>query len=796
MCVILPKSYDATSEWFENFQEFAHVASFVLRIGVLVVVAGVSTVAESADQSVSFNRDVRPILAKNCFACHGPDKGTREANLRLDSADGATAVLDGRRAVVPGQPEKSELVARIESDDSDLLMPPFDSGHELSKNEKAMLRRWIAEGGEYNIHWSFVPPEKLETPAVKMADWPKHTIDYFVLARLEAEKLAPSTQADRYRLIRRVSFDLTGQPPTPEEADAFVADSSNDAFEKVVDRLLASEAYGEHWARKWLDLARYADTKGYEKDRHRDIWKFRDWVISALNQDMPFDQFTIEQLAGDLLSGATDEQILATAFHRNTMTNDEGGTDNEEFRIAAVKDRVDTTLQVWMGLTMGCAKCHSHKYDPISQQDYYSFYAFFNQTEDADRYDDGPTLPQPTPEQISQIASLEGDIKALKEKQKTEPDKTVEARLKDQEKKLEDLRDSVTKTPIMKELAESKRRETRIHQRGNFLDPGEKVEPAVLSIFGSLNDDLPANRLGVAQWIMLPENPLTARVMVNRIWARLFGVGLVETEEDFGTQGMMPSHRELLDWLAVDFRQNGWSIKQLIRTIVLSSTYQQSAAVTSETLAADPRNILFSRGPRFRLSAEMVRDQSLAVSGLLTRELGGASVMPPQPDGVWKSTYNALKWQDSIGPNRYRRGLYTYWKRTSPYPAMTTFDAGSGEVCQIRRVRTNTPLQALVTLNDPAFVEAAGALAQRMDDVAGTIAAKIHRGFRLTLTRPPTENEVSRLVELYEALSSDFASTPEAAAQLVKAARLESGNAALIAVANVLLNLDETLMKP
>ena len=796
VCVVMPKSYDVTIEWFENFQEFALVASRVLRIGVLVLVGGASAVAESSDQSVSFNRDVRPILAKNCFACHGPDEGTREADLRLDSAEGATANLDGHRAVVPGKPDQSELIARIESHDSDLLMPPLDSGHELSKNEKDMLRRWIAEGGEYNVHWSFVPPDKLETPAVEMADWPKHPLDYFVLARLEAQKLTPSVRVDRYRLIRRVSLDLTGLPPSPEEADAFLADSSDDAFEKVVDRLLASEAYGEHWARMWLDLARYADTKGYEKDRHRDIWKFRDWVINALNQDLPFDQFTIEQLAGDLLPEATEEQILATAFHRNTMTNDEGGTDNEEFRIAAVKDRVDTTLQVWMGLTMGCAKCHSHKYDPISQQDYYSFYAFFNQTEDADRSDDYPVLPQPTPEQTSQIASLESDIKALKEKQKAEPDETVEAMLKAQEKKLKDLRESVTKTPIMKELAESKRRETRIHQRGNFLDPGEKVEPAVLSIFGSLNDDLPANRLGVAQWIMQPENPLTARVMVNRVWARLFGIGLVETEEDFGTQGMMPSHRELLDWLAVDFRQNGWSIKQLIRSIVLSATYQQSAVVTPETLAADPRNILFSRGPRFRLSAEMVRDQALAVSGLLTRKLGGSSVMPPQPDGVWKSTYNALSWQDSQGSDRYRRGLYTYWKRTSPYPAMATFDAGSGEVCQIRRVRTNTPLQALVTLNDPAFVEAAGALAQRMDEVAGTVAAKIHRGFRLTLTRPPTESEVSRLVELYDALSSDYASTPEAATQLVKAARLESGDATLIAVANVLLNLDETLMKP
>ncbi|MGZ0163598.1 MAG: DUF1553 domain-containing protein, partial [Planctomycetales bacterium] len=499
---------------------------------------------------------------------------------------------------------------------------------------------------------------------------------------------------------------------------------------------------------------------------------------------------------GDLIPEATNQQKLATAFHRNTMTNDEGGTDNEEFRIAAVKDRVDTTMQVWMGLTMGCAKCHSHKYDPISQQDYYSFYAFFNQSEDADRSDDFPTLPLPTPEQTKQIGKLEADIKALQEQQKSKPDEATEAMIKAQQKALTGLRNSVTKTPVMRERAEGKRRETRLHQRGNFLDPGGVVQPAVLTLFGSLSDDGPTSRLDVARWITQDENPLTSRVMVNRVWARLFGIGLVETEEDFGTQGMLPSHSELLDWLAVDFRENGWSIKKLIRSVVLSATYQQSAAVTQEKLAADPRNILLCRGPRFRLSAETVRDQALAVSGLLTHKVGGPSVMPPQPDGVWKSTYNALKWQDATGEDRYRRGLYTYWKRTSPYPAMTTFDAGSGEVCQIRRVRTNTPLQALVTLNDPAFVEAAGALAGRMNDVEGVTSEKIRRGFRLALTRPPSKGEVARLVSLYEMLSSDLPPGSAAASRLVQAARLESGDAALIAVANVLLNLDEALMKP
>lgn len=756
----------------------------------------VSSTTMAADEPVNFNRDIRPLLAQNCFACHGPDEASREADLQLDSFDGATVDLGGHRALIPGKPDESELIARIESQDPDAVMPPPDSGHRLSDAQKKLLRQWIAEGGEYTIHWSFSQPVKSPRPFVRQTDWPANDIDFFVLARLEAAELEPAATADRYRMIRRVALDLTGLPPTPEQADAFAADSSDDAFAKVVDHFLASEAYGEHWARMWLDLARYADTKGYEKDRHRNIWPFRDWVINALNQDMPFDQFTMEQLAGDLLPDPTTDQLIATAFHRNTMTNDEGGTDNEEFRIAAVKDRVDTTLQVWMGLTMGCAKCHSHKYDPISQQDYYSFYAMFNQTEDADRPDDAPVLPVPDAAQEQQIAELESTIRDLRKQQKTQADESTESKIKAAQKSLAELRKSIATVPVMKELQMNKCRKTRIHRRGNFLEPGDIVEPQVLSRFGALPDDAPRNRLGVARWLTHPDNPLTARVMVNRVWARLFGRGLVETEEDFGTQGMVPSHPELLDWLAVDFRENGWSIRKLIRRIVLSSTYRQSTTTTDRKLAVDPGNQLLSRGPRFRLSAEQVRDQAMAVSGLLTRQTGGPSVMPPQPDGVWKSTYNALTWQDATGPDRFRRALYTYWKRTSPYPAMITFDAGSGEVCQIRRVRTNTPLQALVTLNDPAFVEAAGALAARMEQVDGDSEQKIERGFRLALIRPPKKEELRRLVALHQELNEEFVRNPESAQQLVKTTRQDARDAALIAVGNVLLNLDETLMKP
>ncbi len=976
-----------------------------------VVVSLFVTSPAFADLAVDFNRDIRPILSRHCFACHGPDDESREAELRLDTAQGATADLGGYHLIEAGKPDESQLINRIESDDPDVVMPPPDSGHELSDEDRRLLREWIAAGGQYDVHWSFTLPRKMSLPDVTQADWPRHAIDHFVLAKLESLGLSPSTPSDRYQWIRRVSLDLTGLPPTPEEADQFVADGSDDAYEKVVDRLLDSDAFGEHWARMWLDLARYADTRGYEKDRPREMWRYRDWVIEALNRDMPFDRFTIEQLAGDLLENPTTEQQLATAFHRNTMTNDEGGTDNEEYRVAAVKDRVDTTIQVWMGLTMGCAKCHSHKYDPISQRDYYSFYEFFNQTEDADRNDDSPLLPSPSRDQKTQIASLEAKIQSLQQEFKLAPEgfqdayqlwhqqfesaplwrplrqagfqsqhgvilqqqddavlvahgeqpdkdswtltldlpesetltalrldvltkeiaggdwpdrnvalrelsvevieperepkplklkgaradfsqagwpvekaidgksnvgwalspeigkphaavfdfetpiqvkpgmqlrltleqqhggqlllarfrvsvsthesklllatvdpetglqtafrqhefaatKAIYETLESTRKQLAEVRATIPNTPVMRELSEKKRRETRIHNRGNFLDPGDPVESAVPELFGQLPPDVPRNRLGVANWLMQPDNPLTARVMVNRVWARLFGVGIVETEEDFGSQGIAPTHPQLLDWLAVDFRDHGWSLKRLIRSLVLSATYRQSSAVTQQKLDADPGNRWFTRGPRFRLPAETVRDQALAVSGLLTRRVGGPSVMPPQPAGVWKTTYSDLKWQTAADADRYRRGLYTYWKRTSPYPAMTTFDAGSGEVCQIRRVRTNTPLQALVTLNDPAFVEAAGALAKQMSEVNGNLTEQLHRGFRLVLTRPPADEETSRLIALYASMRAEFASDQKAANKLTQAAGGQQGDAALVAVANVLLNLDETLMKP
>ncbi|YCM42322.1 DUF1553 domain-containing protein [Verrucomicrobiaceae bacterium 227] len=964
---------------------------FTSKIPALLLLVA-SSCAEGS--SLNFNRDIRPILTENCFACHGPDEEAREADLRLDSFEGATEA----DAIVPGKPDKSELIARIETSDQDDLMPPPDSGHTLTPIQKQLLRDWVTSGGEYAQHWSFIPPTKSTPPK----DSP-NPIDAFILAKLAQAQLSPSPRADPAQLIRRVSLDLTGLPPTLEDAQKFAANPSPRAFRAYVDKLLESPAYGEHWARMWLDLARYADTKGYEKDKPRTIWRYRDWVIDALNADMPYDKFTLHQLACDLLPNATNEQILATAFHRNTMTNDEGGTDDEEFRVAAVKDRVDTTMQVWMGLTMACAKCHTHKYDPISIEDYYSTFAIFNQTADHDRADDAPNLPTPTKTQSEELAALWNTLaqinKSLAQKpadfdatfatwksqnppawkpvtmtafesksgitlesrddqilvargpkpaedtwtltvtptdqsitalrldvfqpnaiptdwkggnftidfslelltegkpprpiklkngragyeQKNWPARNaidgkettgwavggndtkqnvalfdlenpltipsnaklrfhltfpyknkliitsfrfstssaqpatlspdldftgtseahfaqhlhpVTSALHQQkpalEKQIAAIKKQIPSTPVLQELAKDKQRKTHVHLRGNFLDQAPAdLTPQVPAAFGALPADTPSDRAALARWLCSDENPLTARVMVNRIWARLFGTGFVETEEDFGLQGSYPTHPELLDWLAVDYREGGWKLKTLLRTIVLSSTYQQTSKVTSLGLEKDPANRLLARGPRFRLSAEAIRDQALASSGLLTQKTGGPSVFPPQPDGVWKTTYSNLKWINATDENRYRRGLYTFLKRTSPHPAMSAFDVGSGEVCQIRRIRTNTPLQSLVTLNDPAFLEAAVALAKKMSESGNDLPAQISHGFQRVLIRKPNERELKRLEQLYHEVAPALTE-----GGFPKSASLPDGDPGLIAVAHIILNLDEALTKP
>jgi hypothetical protein len=748
-----------------------------------------------------FRFDIRPVLAKNCFACHGPDDAHREAELRLDFRDDAVDY----GAIVPGDPEASELVRRIASDDPDERMPPPDSGRKLAEAEIEHIKRWIADGAPYSRHWSYEPPQRPPVPEASAHSWPRNAIDHFVLEHLDAAGLAPEPEADRPRLIRRLSLDLTGLPPTLSEVDDFVLDNGNDAYEQLVDRLLASPAYGEHFARAWLDLARYADTNGFEKDSPRTMWPYRDWVIDALNRDMPFDQFTIEQLAGDLLDDPTRDQIIATGLHRNTMQNDEDGTDDEEFRVAAVIDRVNTTMQAWMGTTMGCCQCHSHKYDPLTHREYYELFAFFNQTADADRDDQEPTLAASSADERERrarrrrVRELERELRTAEGKLDSAQRKRLADELANARRRLDQAQPA--KMPIMRELPPDKRRPTRVFIRGSFLNPGEAVEPDTPAVFPPFPPKAPLNRLGLAQWLVDRQNPLTARVAANRLWEQLFGAGLVLTPEDFGSQGALPTHPELLDWLAVELMDHGWSLKHLTKTIVMSAAYRQASCIKPEKLARDPENRLLSRGPRYRLSAEQIRDQALLVSGRLSRKMGGPSVMPPQPDGVWQVVYSDEKWKTSRGEDRYRRGLYTYWRRTSPYPSAMALDATSRETCTIRRVRTNTPVAAFALLNDPVYVEAAQALARCIVDHGGddprTAAAY---GFRRVLARPPTSAEIDRLVELFESQRSHFGQDQPAAEKMATdplgpapASHPLADLAAWTVVSNVLLNLDETL---
>ena len=1184
-----------------------------LRFSLLSAIAGSCCVG--AETAPDFQREIRPILSNTCFKCHGPDgderKGGKEGSggLRLDTEEGSRADLGGSAAVVPGQPERSELVARITTADKDDLMPPVKSGKKLTAHEVELLTAWVKGGGKFAQHWSYVKPQRAEVPKIS-AQWSvlsaqsavgagerklitehwalsTNPIDAFILSRLEKEGLKLQPEAERAALVRRVALDLTGLPPTVEEADAFVHDAEPGAYERLVDRLLASPAYGEHWGRMWLDLARYADSAGYADDPMRTIWPYRDYVIRAFNANKPFDQFTIEQIAGDLLPNATDEQLTATAFHRNTMTNNEGGTNDEEFRNAAVVDRVNTTMAVWMGTSMACAQCHTHKFDPITNAEYFRMFAFLNNTEDADRRDESPLLSVFSEEQKAQRAQLEADLAATDAKFKTpvpellagaekwarefpakldwqtlspaglksqaglpmspQPDGGVlvaataakdtytvevlvaaarkiaalrlealtdeglpgkgpghsggnfvvtrvravvvpeggakgprarfvrielpgkgkllqlaevqvfsggengavkgeatqkstyadavaahaidgntageyakgsvahtgdntddpwwevdlkseqtidrivvwnraeagerlegfrivaldaqrqpvwekagnaappaevafalnggrEIRFSDavadfvqadfeedtvagdvaptqprrgkkarapqkgwaigggvgaahtltllaaepfevpagarltisieqqspfanytlgrfrlsatddagarqhvqtpatvvaaltipaeqrspaQREQLTDfyLRDLAPElapdreklatlraqlaailpntVPIYRELAGNQRRKTRVQLRGNYLSLAEEVTEGVPAAFPPLPKDAPPNRLTLARWLVDEKNPLTPRVIANRFWESVFGIGLVRTSEEFGAQGEAPSHPELLDWLATELVREKWDVKKFLRLLVTSATYRQSSRVAPELAERDPENRLLARGPRVRMSAEMVRDGALAVSGLLSRKMSGPSVRPVRPAlGLAAAFGGGLDWQTSAGEDQHRRALYTEWRRTSPYPSMATFDAPNREVCTLRRNRSNTPLQALVTMNDPVYVEAAQALARRMVECAQTPAEQAAHGFRRVLSRAPTASELQRLIALHDDALAVFQQDAKRAADMatnplgpVPAGADVADLAAWTTVASVLLNLDETLMK-
>ncbi|MDX2038861.1 MAG: DUF1553 domain-containing protein [Isosphaeraceae bacterium] len=1155
------------------------------RIVCIAWFLAVACVAESRSEEkairVDFNRDIKPILSNNCFLCHGPDaknrKGSSRSGLRLDLEDAAKAVSGGLAAIVPGKPEESELIARIASDDPEERMPPPSSGKKLTTVEVDALRAWIADGAKYAPHWSYVPPRKSRLPDADRSGWTRNPIDGFIYDRLKREGLEPTAELNRYALIRRVSLDLTGLPPTVEEADAFANDPDPAAYDRLVARLLASPAFGEHWARIWLDLARYADSAGYADDPPRTIWAYRDYVIRAFDRKLPFDRFTVEQIAGDLLPNPTEVDRIATAFHRNTLTNNEGGTNDEEFRNVAVVDRVNTTLAVWMGTTIACAQCHDHKYDPLSQRDYFGLFAFFNNTEDADRRDESPlhsvysdkqkerlgqlareiaasesrlanppdsyaagqpawearvgapvswiplvptklgaasgtkleagrdavvtaepraasdvytleysvetarvinalrleSLPDPNrvaagaghaagnfvitgirarvdsnsppkpaaryvrvelpgknrmlslaevrvfrgldnlaqgkiakqsstaydgPANLAVDGNTDGRYEVAKSTTHTAPsddpwwevdlgvareidrveiwnrtDGGLESRLSDFRivildadhqpldvksvakpprpsssfdvddrpgisfkqaladhsqpgfpassligargrnemgwavggqvdrahrltvipaspvrleagerlvvvleqrsgmsnhtlgrfrvslsedaaasttagvpeailrivglpyerrsdaeraelrrfylkevapepaaerlvlAKLREERDSIkpmTTVPILRELEKDRRRVTRIQHRGNFEDLGAEVDAGVPAVFPPLDGER-KTRLELARWLVSDRNPLTARVIVNRYWEQLFGIGLVATSEEFGSQGELPTHPELLDWLASEFVDSGWDTRALLELIVQSATYRQDSLASTDLHTRDPENRLLARGPRFRSSAEEVRDQALAIAGLLSRKRFGPPVKPPQPSSGLSAAFGSMiDWETSRGEDRYRRAIYTTWRRSNPYPSMAAFDAPSREFCTLRRTRTNTPLQALVTLNDPVYIEAAQALARRAVLQGGSPREKATRAFRICLTRPPEKREVDRLLSLHAEARVGFDGDRESAVKMATdpLGPLPAGQdavdlAAWTVVANVLLNLDETLMK-
>jgi len=917
-----------------------------------------------AEPPVQFNRDIRPILSDRCYYCHGPDEKTQKADLRLDTREGALA--DG--AIVPGKPEESELFYRITTDDEDDVMPqPKAKKPKLNAHEIALFKRWIEEGAEYQGHWAFEPVAKIETPAGA------HPVDHFINKRLAKEGIESSPAADRATLIRRVYLDLIGLLPSREQVDAFVKDSRADAYQQIVDELLASRHYGERWGRHWLDGARYADSHGYSVDGARQMWPYRDWVIRAFNDDMPFDQFTIEQIAGDLLPDPSQSQLVATAFHRNTLINQEGGSDPEQFRVEATIDRTNTTGAVWLGLTVGCAQCHTHKFDPLQHREYYELFSFFNNAED--RNNTGPTVevaegelfekvittPHPEPQskktlvepnwktanyreiktgsgaalhkqkdnsllidkkfgnhdtyQITSDSGLEKlaavrlrtltdqslprngpgtaangnfvltNIKILvagieqpisgafsDAEQKGYPvahafdrdkksgwainigtgkgkmnsnheaifilAKPVETKGQQVEVRLfHDLHpdyligrfaidftdtapsrpakampeQSVTgKVMVMRDLKTP--RDAYILTRGDFTRPDKekgKLSPGVFAAIAPRlpESDQPRNRMDLANWLVHPDNPLTSRVTVNRMWMRYFGRGLVETEEDFGSQGDLPSHPELLDALAIDFRNSGWDIKALLKKMLLSATYRQSIRSNEKLQEIDPDNIYLARGPSNRLSAEMLRDHALVVSGLLSEKVGGPSVKPYHPEGLWLEIASGnqplRKYIQDHEEDLYRRSMYTFWKRTVPPPSMITFDAPSREECIVRRQATSTPMQALVLLNDPQFTEASRLIAERMLREGGNqISEQIAFAFRLTTSRSPSSEEIRLLEELLEKKKADFEQEPAKAEQYLNigeyprtAEFAATKLAAYTLLANAILNLTESIQK-
>ncbi len=848
------------------------------------LLAGVSP---AAAEPIDFSRQVLPIFSDKCFKCHGPDEANRQADLRLDQEQSAKRTVDGKSAIVAGKSDASELVRRISSRDADEVMPPADSNLKLTAEQIALVTRWIDEGAAWGGHWAFRPPVRPALPpAHKFGQQAANGIDAFLLARLEKEGLAPAPEAPRQTLIRRLSLDLTGLPPTPEDVAAFAADVSPDAAERLADRLMASPAYGERMAWDWLDAARYADSNGYQGDGERTMWPWRDWVASAFNQNLPLDDFSVWQLAGDLLPDATGEQKLATGFCRNHMINGEGGRIAEENRIDYVMDMSETMGTVWLGLTLNCCRCHDHKFDPLLKRDYYSLLAFFNQTP----VDGGGGNPQTppvmevvTPEQTQRLADLDREIESGKselvelEKKQFPRDDGQEADQSDaaaslpeavkailkvapagrNRKQLEELekhfekdaaeyaqairklrgaidgRDavqrSIPRVMVMADMATA--RQTFMLDKGLYDKPGEEVSAATPASLPPLPDGATRNRLTLARWLVAPENPLTARVMANRFWQQFFGVGLVKTAEDFGIQGERPMHPDLLDWLAVELRgpklrgpkskvqspqsdqaattldfglwtlDSAWDIKRFIRRMVTSNAYRQSSKVTPTLAERDPENRLLARAPRYRLPAWMIRDQALAASGLLVRQIGGDPVKPYQPEGVWEeATFGNKRYEPDSGASLYRRSVYTFWRRIVG-PTMF-FDSAARQVCTVKQARTNTPLHSLATLNDVTYVEAARVLAEQVLRATTTDEERIDAIFLRVLTRSPSARERPVLLAALAGLREKYRSDETAAKKLLKIGQSPrdeqldpAEHAALAALTSAVFNLDEALTK-
>ena len=773
-------------------------------IALLACAAG----SAAADETVDFSRDIRPILASHCYNCHGRDAHSRQAELRLDDRESAIRELpSGTRAVVPGSVAESELVARIEATDPDTVMPPPAFKKPLTPRQIELLKAWVAGNAPYAPHWSFTPvadPQLPTAPAdAGLAAWPADPLDRFVLDRFVKEGLRPAQPADRETWLRRVTLDLTGLPPTPEERGAFLADESADARERVVDRLLASPRHAEKMALHWLDVARYADTNGYNNDEERTQWPWRDWVIKAFAKNLPYDQFIVEQLAGDLLPSPTRDQRIATGFGRNHVLTTEGGVIQEEYRVEYVADRVQTTATAFMGLTLQCARCHDHKFDPISQREYFQLFAFFNSIPDpVAGYVKGTRINVVGPFVQLRSHADEAALIAINDRLGGEKPDDATAR------QIAAIEDRTVKVMVMADLPEP--RQAHVLDRGQYDAPRDPVAPGVPAFLPPLPEGVATNRLALARWLVDPRHPLTARVAVNRWWEMLFGRGLVETVEDFGTQGAAPTHPELLDHLATSLIRDGWDVRALLKRIALSATYGQSSRAPAEAFARDPENRLLARGPRLRLPAEMVRDQALFASGLLVEKVGGPSVKPWQPAGLWEevSVEHKASYVPDQGEGLHRRSMYTFWKRTCPPPSMALFDAPDRETCVVRRARTNTPLQALVVMNDPTFIEAAKALAVRsLGDAAlsqfpdaASDAAVVDHLYRLLLSREPAAAERAAVLEKLAEFRGHFTADPAAARKFLAAGpdadlTAPAELASWTMVASTLLCLDEALTK-